>query len=106
MINKFFEKFASDEFYLEEAIESNVESKFYFVKGNIYAKNNIEILNCVKNTCIRISSVLKLDVFSVDMIQRNDDYVVLDVNPSAGFYMLDEARNKLVYEIEKMGEEK
>ena len=40
------------------------------------------------------------------MIQRNDDYVVLDVNPSAGFYMLDEARNKLVYEIEKMGEEK
>ena len=47
-INKFFEKFDSDEFYLEEAIESNVESKFYFVKGNIYAKNNIEILNCVK----------------------------------------------------------
>ena len=40
------------------------------------------------------------------MIQRNDDYVVFDVNPSAGFYMLDEARNKLVYEIEKMGEEK
>ncbi len=105
-INKFFEKFDSDEFYLEEAIESNVESKFYFVKGNIYAKNNIEILNCVKKTCIKISSVLKLDVFSVDMIQRNDDYVVFDVNPSAGFYMLDEARNKLVYEIEKMGEEK
>ena len=105
-INKFFEKFASDEFYLEEAIESNIEIKFYFVKGNIYAKKNIEIPYCVKNICIKISLVLNLDVFSVDMIQKNDDYIVLDVNPSAGFYMLDEARNKLVCEIEKIGEEK
>ena len=105
-INKFFEKFARDDFYLEEAIKSNVESKFYFVKGNIYAKDNIEIPYCVKNICIKISVALNLDVFSVDMMQKNEEYIVFDVNPSAGFYMLDEARNKLICEIEKIGDEK
>lgn len=105
-INKFFERFSHDEFYLEESIESNLEMKLYVVYNNIYTKNNIEIPSCVKDICMKISRVLNLDIFSVDMIQKDSDYFVFDVNPSAGFYMLDEARNKLIYEIEKIGEGK
>lgn len=103
-INKFFEKFDSKEFYLEESIESIEEIKFYYVNGNIYSKNNIEIKQDIKNICLKISLALNLEVFSVDMMQKNTNYYVFDVNPAAGFYMLDEARNKLVYEIEKRGE--
>jgi len=105
-INKFFEKFSHDKFYLEESIESNLEIKLYVVNNNIYTKNDIEDPSCVKDICMKISQVLNLDVFSVDIIQKDSDYFVFDVNPSAGFYMLDEARDKLIYEIEKIGEEK
>ena len=55
-----------------------------------------KIIEC----CNKISKILDLDIFSVDIIKKNDLYIVIDVNSSAGFYLLDEARNKLVEEIE------
>ena len=101
-IIKFFEKFNKDKFYLEESINGQEEIKCYFIKENIYTKNNIEIDKVVKKQCENISKQLNLEVFSVDIIKYKGKHFVIDVNPSAGFYLLDEARNKLIYELERV----
>ena len=49
-----------------------------------------------------MSGILKLKIFSIDIMKNNNQYIVIDVNPSAGFYMLDEARNNFIRELEKI----
>ena len=99
-INIFMRKFNNHNFYMEEDINGDKEVKYYYVKGRIFSKNDNNLLNVISEYCNKISKILDLDIFSVDIIKKNDLYIVIDVNPSAGFYLLDEARNKLVEEIE------
>lgn len=101
-IEEFFKKFKEENFYVEEKINDGYEVKYYYVKGNIYAKGDSIIEKTVKLYCEKISNVLGLEVFSVDMIKKDRQYIVIDINPSAGFYLLDEARNKLINEIERI----
>ncbi len=105
-LESFFQKFDIKDFYLEEPIEGESETKYYYVRDSIYSKNNIKVTDSVKEYCIKISKILKLEVFSIDIIKRNNEHIVIDVNPSAGFYMLDEARNKLLFEFDKIKERK
>lgn len=102
-IERFFEKFNKKDFYIEEKINGQQEIKYYYVKGNIYSKYNIENENIVKMYCNKIAKILDLEIFSVDMIKnKNNRYTIIDVNSSAGFYLLDEARNNFINEIEKL----
>lgn len=98
-LKKFFEKFNIYDFYFENVIVGNEnsgrEEKYYYVAGETFGKNDTEIVKDeVKNICNDISKALNnLEVFSVDIIQtkENDSYVI-DVNPSAGFYLSDNGR--------------
>lgn len=101
-IERFFEKFNKKDFYIEESIDGQQEVKYYYVKGNIYCKNNFEIPVSIINYCSKISELLNLEIFSIDIIKNNDSYIIIDINPSAGFYLLDDARDNLIAEIEKM----
>lgn len=101
-IEKFFGKFKEDNFYIEEKINGGQEIKYYYIKNNIYTRDGSIVDDIVKTYCGKISNALGLEIFSVDMIKKDCQYVVIDVNPSAGFYLLDEARNKLINEIERM----
>jgi len=101
-IEEFFKKFKEDNFYIEEKINGGHEIKYYYIKSNIYTNNDCIIEKSVKSYCEKISNLLGLEIFSVDMIKKNNQYIVIDINPSAGFYLLDEARNKLINEIERM----
>lgn len=101
-IEEFFKKFNENNFYIEEKINGGYEVKYYYVKNNIYTKKDSIIENTVKIYCEKISHVLGLEVFSVDIIKKNKQYIVIDINPSAGFYLLDEARNKLINEMERI----
>ena len=101
-IVKFFERFDSRKFYLEESIEGDTEAKIYFVKNKIYYNKNIVESDAILETCKKVSKILNLDIFSIDFIKNNNEYVVIDVNPSAGFYMLDEARKDFINELEKL----
>ncbi len=100
-LNKFFDKFSYRDFYIEESIDGQSESKYYYIRGNLYSKGKSKIESQVKQICEKIANVLDLEIFSVDIIKQNNEYIVIDVNPSAGFYLLDEARNKFINELEK-----
>ena len=50
-----------------------------------------------------MSNHLQLEIFSIDIIKDfEDNYYVIDVNPSAGFYMLDYARKELINNVENI----
>lgn len=99
-LKKFFEKFNIQDFYFENVIVGNgnvgQEEKYYYVAGETFGKSDAKIvMKEVKKVCGDISKALNnLEVFSADMIQtkENDNYVI-DVNPSAGFYLSDKGRN-------------
>ena len=101
-IEEFFKRFKEDDFYIEEKINGGQEIKYYYIKGNIYTNNNSIIYDVVKLYCNKISNILGLEIFSVDIIKKDNKYIVIDINPSAGFYLLDEARNNLICEIERI----
>lgn len=103
---KFFNKFPQDKFYIEETINGQAEDKYYWIRGKLYSKENSKINNKVKNDCAKIAKILNLEIFSIDVIKNDKQYVVIDVNPSAGFYLLDEARNNFIKELEKEVKEK
>ena len=99
-LEKFFNKFNEENFYLEEAItepnEVIKEIKLYYVDGKIFGKNEKTIIDGeMIDICTRISKSLdNLEVFSVDIVQssKGNNYVI-DVNPAAGFYLSDSGRN-------------
>ena len=101
-VKRILEKFDQKDFYIEESIECQQEIKYYYIKGNVYCKDTMDIPNVIYNNCDRIAKLLKLDIFSMDVIKNNNSYMIIDVNSSAGFYLLDDARNNLIYEIEKL----
>lgn len=100
-IEEFFEKFDTTKFYLEEVINGE-EVKYYYVNQRIYAKDKLEISDKIRQVCKKVANLLRLEVFSIDFIKSKEGYKVIDVNPAAGFYMLDSAREDLINEIERM----
>ena len=78
------------------------EVKYYYVNQRIYAKDNLEISDKIRQVCKKVANLLRLEVFSIDFIKSKEGYKVIDVNPAAGFYMLDSAREDLINEIERM----
>lgn len=100
-ISRFFEKFNKDDFYLEESIIAQEELKLYFIRDFIYSKGNIN--DVLQTICTKVSKCLQLEIFSIDIIKDfEDNFYVIDVNPSAGFYMLDHARKELIKNIENI----
>lgn len=101
-LKNFFEKFDKNRFYIEESVNGGIETKYYYVKGNIYSKNNSKIEEEINKSCTKISELFNLEVFSIDCIKQNETSIVIDLNPSAGFYLQDEARNSLINEFNKI----
>ena len=91
-IKEFFKRFNKRNFYIEENIDAQQEEKYYFIK----------ISKVIESYCDKISEILNLEIFSLDIINNNNSYIIIDVNSSAGFYLSDDARNSLIKEIEKM----
>lgn len=52
--------------------------------GWIYATENVDLNNQVKNDCIRAVKALGLDFGAVDVITRRDDHFILEVNTAPG----------------------
>ena len=88
-----------DDFYIEEYIENDVEYKIYFVNNKVFFYENVENLNNEKlnETLNKISKILKLDIYSVDVIfNKNEEFYIIDINPSAGLFMSKDAQRELI----------
>ena len=75
----------------------------YYVAGKVFFKDSQSYDKVVNNICKNISVALNnLEVFSVDIIKSQDNnYYVIDVNPSAGFYLSDDGRKYFLDELKK-----
>lgn len=101
-ITDFFRKFNINDFYLEEAVtsdlENHIEFKTYFVNGKTYPKDNeSNFSEEIEDICKKIAQALYgLETFSVDFIQNDKGLYVIDVNIASGFYMSTGARKEFV----------
>lgn len=104
-INRLFSKFDKKDFYIEQSINDNIskEIKVYYVAGKLFFQNEVKDKEHFCEVCKNISNTLDhLEVFSADIIQTEDGKLyVIDVNPSAGFYLSDEGRKYFLEEIKK-----
>jgi len=102
-LDNLLEKFNSNNIYLEESLESSnsKEYKVYFIKDTIYFDDKYEDFmdENIKQICLKISSILQLELFSIDIIKQNNNYYVIDINPSAGLYMSSKSRKALIEEF-------
>ena len=96
-LDKFFKKFNMNKFYLEEKLDNTYEYKIYYVNKKVFFKDKIKIYDPeINKMCEKISKILKLEVFSVDLIKIQDEYYVIDVNPSSAFYLSNKARLEFI----------
>lgn len=97
-LNRFFEKFNINNFYFEENINGIDELKIYYINGFVYSKNtNITISSSLIDLCNKISKILNnIEIYSADFIKCDDEYYIIDLNSSAGFYQSDIARYQLL----------
>lgn len=97
------QKFDSKSIYLEESLEdsNSEEYKVYFIKNTIYFDDMYGNFtdNIIEQLCLKIGNILKLELFSIDIIKRNDYYYVIDINPSAGLYKSSKSREALIKEF-------
>lgn len=106
-LTRFFEKFDTNEFYLEETIDNNginlKEFKVYYVEEEIFLKDMINYNKALIEMCKKVSLALNnLEVFSADIIQNTaGEYFIIDVNPSAGFYLSDNGRRYFLDKLTK-----
>lgn len=102
-LDNLLQKFDSKSIYLEESLEdsNSEEYKVYFIKNTIYFDDMYGnfIDNIIEQLCLKIGNILKLELFSIDIIKRNDYYYVIDINPSAGLYKSSKSREALIKEF-------
>lgn len=98
--NRIFEKFNYKDFYLEEPvkIKNANEIKVYCVNGEIFYKNNQEQINeDINNICKRVIEIFNnIEVCSIDFIYNDDEFYLIDFNPSSGFYSTDKGRKGFI----------
>ena len=102
-LDNLLQKFDSKSIYLEESLEdsNSEENKVYFIKNTIYFDDMYGNFtdNIIEQLCLKIGNILKLELFSIDIIKRNDYYYVIDINPSAGLYKSSKSREALIKEF-------
>ena len=102
-LDNLLQKFDSKSIYLEESLEdsNSEEYKVYFIKNTIYFDDMYGNFtdNIIEQLCLKIGNILKLELFSIDIIKRNDYYYVIDINPSAGLYKSSKSREALIKEF-------
>lgn len=102
-LDNLLQKFDSKSIYLEESLEdsNSEEYKVYFIKNTIYFDDMYGNFtdNIIEQLCLKIGNILKLELFSIDIIKRNDYYYVIDINPSAGLYKSSKPREALIKEF-------
>lgn len=106
-LDRFFKKFDINDFYFEEVVGGEKyitnEIKVYFIKNEIFGKDGERKFNHrIQEICKNVSKTLNnLEIFSIDLIEVLNEFYVIDLNPSSGFFHSTAAREMFVTEIEK-----
>ena len=87
-------------YYLEEVVKGE-ESKYYYVFDLLFNSDSKIIDKDLNNIANVIATSLNLDVFSFDVIKKDNINYVIDVNIYPGFYKSDIARSYFISYIER-----
>lgn len=97
---KFFCKFNISDFYCEKIIDGENEMKLYCIDDVVYDDNKIVEDERILSIFRKITSSLKLETYSTDIINKDNKSIVIDINPNSGYFGSDIARkNFLKYVI-------
>lgn len=97
-LNKFLANKNICDFYVEELIDKDNEYKIYFVKGKVFFYDNVQQIydeNLYK-TLQLISEILKLDIYSTDVLFKDNKFYIVDINSVTGLFMSKNARKELI----------
>lgn len=97
-LNKFMANKNNCEFYAEEFIEKDAEYKIYYVNGKMFFYENIEPIydKLLNKSFEKIGKILKLDIFSADVLFKDGKFFVIDINPATGLFLSKNARRELL----------
>lgn len=92
----------SHKWYLEESIEGErmVLEKYYCIFGKYFNMHDKELTADIVNILNLISKILKLNVFSVDVVFDGINYYCIDVNPAPALFRSAFARKYFVGTLE------
>lgn len=93
---KFFSKFDISDFYCEEVIKNGNEMKLYCIKNEIYDSNKSKQNKELKQLFNKISKILNLEVYSVDIINKDTKNIIVDINPNSGYFGSNIARKEFL----------
>lgn len=97
-LDNFLINYNANDYYAEEFIDSDTEYKIYYVNGKMFFYDNTKPI-CDKqlnNSFNQISKMLKLDIFSADILFKDNKFFIIDINPAAGLFMSKSARQELL----------
>lgn len=94
---------SKNEYYLEEAIVHSLEErKYYYVDGRVFYGENEVFGGKIFGCCGKIAELFCLEIFSTDIfIISDDEFCVIDVNHSSGFFLSNLARKEFVRFLDK-----
>lgn len=98
---KFFCKFNVSDFYCEKIITGGKETKLYCINNIIYDNEKVIKNKEIKELFRKITNVLKIETYSVDIINKEGEYVVIDINPNSGFFGSNIARKQFLKYVVK-----
>lgn len=84
------EKFNDIDYYYEESLtkkrEETIEGKYYYSDGSVYAEDGHSVPKGIIDICNKIKNNINIDIYSIDVITKNEKCFVIDFNSSVGFY--------------------
>lgn len=88
----------ANEYYIEKFEEYEIEYKIYFVNNKMFFYEEVNAVDnkLLNETLNKISDILKLDVYSVDVLFNAQQFYIIDINPSAGLFKSKDARIALI----------
>ena len=89
---KFFCKFNISDFYCEKIIDGGKEIKIYCINNVIYNNDKIIEDKELNELFRKITDALEIETYSADIIYKENKNIVIDINPSSGFFGSDIAR--------------
>ena len=87
-----FCKFNISDFYCEKIIDGGKEIKIYCINNVIYNNDKIIEDKELNELFRKITDALEIETYSADIIYKENKNIVIDINPSSGFFGSDIAR--------------
>ncbi|MFH1315259.1 MAG: hypothetical protein ABIH67_02565 [Candidatus Uhrbacteria bacterium] len=93
------------DWYMEKDVKTEKTNlyKVYYIAGNYHCNKKIELrVKNIQNILETISTILHLDIFSIDIIANKQKSWIIDVNPASSFFKTETGREDFIEYLTKL----